>query len=52
MSVLLVQTTALKRQHVQTLMAATLVPVTLDTLEMESFVMVCLPTSEAFLLST
>ena len=42
MSALLAQTTVLKRQHVQTLMAATFVPVIMVTLEMASFVMVCL----------
>ena len=39
-SAVLVQTTVQQRQHVQTLMAATLVPVTLDTLEMVSLAMV------------
>ena len=34
-SAVLVQTTVQPRQHVQTLMAATLVPVILDMMEME-----------------
>ena len=34
-SAVLVQITVQQRQHVQTLMAATLVPVTLDMMEME-----------------
>ena len=36
----LVQTTVVREHHVQTLMAVLLVPVTLDTLEMESIAMV------------